>query len=149
VKTYEQVRQILSAIEPDEEMYHQISAEDLQHLQRMLHDPEPWRAARAIHAASRMGSVGAQAMVSGAVADTRREVRAAVAMAAQWLAPEASNALLEKLLDDEDLSIKKLAIKSVSRTASPALLRTLKTLSESSGNEHIKSLASERLRINR
>ena len=149
MKTYEQVRQILSAIEPEEEMYHQIGPEDLPHLQRMLQDPEPWRAARAIHAASRMGSVGAQAMVSGAVADPRREVRAAVAMAAQWLPPEAGNALLDKLLDDQDLSIKKLAIKSVSRTASPTLLNKLKALSESSGSEPIKTLAGERLRINR
>lgn len=146
MKTYEEVRSILSVIEPEEEMYLQLGPEDLPHLQRMLHEPEPWRAARAIHAASRLGSVAAHALVSGAAGDSRREVRAAVAMASQWLAPEAGNAVLEKLLDDADLSIKKLAIKSVNRNASPGLLAKLKAVSEVAGNDHLKGLAGEQLR---
>jgi len=81
------------------------------------------------------------------VADTRREARAAVAVAAQLLKPEAGHALLDRLLDD-DLSIKKLAIKSVDRQAPPALLGKLKTLSETSDNVQIKAFAYERLRAN-
>jgi hypothetical protein len=147
MKTYDQVRSILSAIEPEEEMYLQLDRDDLPHLQRLLHDAEPWRAARAIHAASRLGTVGAHALVSGAVGDTRREVRAAVAMAAQWLAPEAGNALLSTLLDDEDASIKKLAIKSVNRNATPDLIAKVKALSALTSNAHLRNLAADQLRL--
>lgn len=147
MKTYEQVRDILSAIEPDEEMYHQLDREDLPHLQRLLHDVEPWRAARAVHAASRLGTVGAQALVSGAVGDPRREVRAAVAMAAQWLPPQAGNPLLSALLDDADGSIKKLAIKSVNMNSTPELVAKVRTVSEASDNTHLRNVAEHQLRL--
>jgi hypothetical protein len=145
MKTYEEVRNILSAIEPEEEMYLHLSPEDLPHLQRMLHEVEPWRAARAIHAASRLGTISAHAMVSGAAKDPRREVRGAVAMAAQWLDPSEANVTLRLLLDDKDLSIQKLAIKSVNRKSSPEVLAKLKALSSATSNQLLKAIASKQL----
>ena len=149
MKTYEEVRQILSMIEPTEESFSKSSAEDLPHLQRMLHDPEPWRAARAVHAASRLGSVGATELVRSASTDTRREVRAAAATAAQRMSPEIGNQILETLLDDNDLSVKKLAIKSVGRNASPALLKKLQAISEREVDTNIKQLAGKQLLVAR
>lgn len=72
MKTYEDVVRILSPIEPTEDMYAAITLEDLAHLQRLSHDAEPWRAARAVFAASRLRGLAANNLVIAAARDPGR-----------------------------------------------------------------------------
>ncbi len=147
MKTYEQVRQILSMIEPTEEMYAQLDRDDLPHLQRLMQEPQPWRAARAINAASRLGTTAAQELVRSSAADPRREVRSAVATVAPKLPPALTSEVLEHLIDDSDLSVRKLAVKSVGPQISDTLKGKLRLLVDHGTDERIKALAGQKLEL--
>lgn len=145
MKTFEQVRTILSAIEPGEDMYAQLDRDDLPHLQRLIHDPEPWRAARAVHAAARLGTPASEELIRSAMTDERREIRVAVAHAAPKLPPNLNNEVLEHLIDDADPSIKKVAVKSIGPRASDALKTKLRTLASDDQLKMLKSAAEKKL----
>lgn len=145
MKTYEEVKQILAVIEPTEDMYTKLSLEDLPHLQRLLQEPEPWRAARAVYAAARLQSTASHTLVFNAASDARREVRAAAAIVAPRVPVATGHAVIERLLDDNDVGIKKLAINSIGNNPSAGILSRLKALSESHTNTQIKLLASKTL----
>ncbi|BDI05279.1 HEAT repeat domain-containing protein [Sphaerotilus microaerophilus] len=144
MKTYDQVRQILGLIEPTETMYSELDADDLPHLQRLLHDPDGWRAARAVFAASRIGSAKAHSLILDAASYPRREVRVAAAVVAPRVPSAISNEILEKLIDDEDIGVRKLTIKSIGHDASSKLTEKLQGIAAQGVNRHLKTLARER-----
>jgi hypothetical protein len=141
MKTYDEVRQILSLIEPSEDMYAKLDGDDIPLLQRLVLDPEAWLAARAVHAAARLGTAAGHSLISNAASDPRRELRAAAASVAPKLPADVSNTILERLIEDRDMSIKKLAITSIGPAASATLMGKLQAESSQGENATIKALA--------
>ena len=48
MKSYEEVKNILSDIEPTGAMYEKLTIEDIPNLEKILKEPEPWLASRAV-----------------------------------------------------------------------------------------------------
>lgn len=151
MKTYEEIVRILSAIEPTEDMYAKITHEDLPHLQRLSHDAEPWRAARAVFAASRLQGVGASNLVVAAAADARPELRIAAAASASRLPQVASDQVLSTLLDDHDIGVRKFSIQAIAAGSSDVVKMKLRTLAKSEPDHQIRAIAdahAQKLQVN-
>ncbi len=112
--TIEEVRSQLSMIESDEQMYANLGQEEVPLLREFLDDDEAWMAARAVYALARIDTPDALAAIEVASGSLREEVRIAVAVSASRLPPPATNRVLEKLLTDDEVGVRKFAIKSVS-----------------------------------
>jgi hypothetical protein len=117
----DQLRGQLSAIEPNETTYAGLSSSEIPLLQQLLKDPEPWMPARAIFALSRIADDSAVRVIRNAIADPRPEVRVAIAASAANLAAKDSNIILSKLLDDQDVGVRKFAVQSISAKNNPSI----------------------------
>src|SRR5947208_8133561 len=108
------LRAQLSDIEPDDHTYKGIGPSEVDLLRQLLDDEEPWLAARAAHALSRVDAESAHAALLAASKSSRPEVRVSVAASAGALPPSVSDEVLSRLLDDSDLGVRKFAVKSTS-----------------------------------
>src|SRR5258707_3402040 len=108
--TLEELRRQWSAPEPADGTFSGIGPAELPLLEQLMQDPEPWLAARAVVAASRIADPRALALLQRAAHDPREEVRVALAASVTRVAASDANALLLSLLDDADLGVRKFAI---------------------------------------
>jgi HEAT repeat protein len=144
--TFEELRRQLSAIEPDDSTFLGIGPAELPLLEQLLQDPEPWRAARAVVAASHIPDPRAMALLQRATRDPRQEVRVALAASLTRVRTADANALLLALLGDGDLGVRKFAIKSVSPAHDPAVLSKLREMQDRDPVPAIRDGAASRLR---
>src|SRR4051794_12924690 len=70
----EQLRNQLSAIEPNDSTYAGIGASEISLLEQLLQDKEAWMASRAVFALSRVPDEKATTILARIVADPRQEV---------------------------------------------------------------------------
>jgi len=147
MKTFQEVRNLLSTIEADEYTYSQITSEDIPNLQKLLKDSEAWMSARAIFALSRLKNQEAHALIEHATRDKRIEVRVAIAVASPLLPQAVAEKALSMLLRDEDLGVKQWAINSIPENPSENLKTQLQAISQYDGNEYIKKISREKLSI--
>lgn len=143
--TFTELRNKLSAIEPDENSFSGISSEDIPLLEQLLDDDEAWMAARSVFALSRLNDNNAFSVLARASISNREEIRVAVAAAAVKLPAEVASRLLNVLLDDSDLGVKKFAIQSVTRENAPILQTKLRSLVENDLSDYIQRNAQERM----
>lgn len=126
MKTYDEVKMILSAIEPSEAMYENFTSEDIPNLQKILKEPEPWLASRAVFVLSKLKSEQVNQILFGLVADPRVEIRVSLAYAASQLPSDISQKITGKLMEDPDAGVRKFAYSSVLPNASPDFTNRLK-----------------------
>ena len=143
--TLTELRDKLSAIEPDEATFSGISSEEIPLLEQLLDDDEAWMAARSVFALSRLNNNDAFSVLTKASTSNRDEVRVAVAAAALKLPTDVASRLLTVLLDDSDIGVKKFAIQSVTRENAPMLQTKLRSLVESDLSNYIQRNAQERM----
>jgi HEAT repeat protein len=144
--TLEQLRNQLSAIEPDDSIYGGISSSEIPLLEQLLQDQEPWMASRAIFALSKVPDIRAVTVLSQAVSDPRQEVRVAVAASVSNLRPSETNDILVQLLDDTNLGVRKFAVQAVSETHDAAVHAKLRDLGIQDPASPIRAIAQDRLR---
>jgi HEAT repeat protein len=144
--TLEQLRNQLSAIEPDEGMYHGIGPPEIPLLEQLLQDQEAWMASRAVFALSRVPDVKAVAILSRAAADPRQEVRVAVAGSVSKLKPTDANNILLKLLTDAELGVRKFAVQAVSAAHNAAVHAKVRDLETRDPAPFIRDAAKSKLR---
>jgi HEAT repeat protein len=144
--TLEQLRNQLSAIEPDDGIYAGIGPSEIPLLEQLLQDTEAWMASRAVFALSRVPDSGAVTILSRTVADPRQEVRVSVAASVSNLRPSDANDILLKLLDDTDLGVRKFAVQAVSETHDATVQAKLRDLEIRDPAPSIRDVAKERLR---
>ncbi len=139
--TRDQLRRQLTAIEPTEETYAGLGAEDVDVLLELIRDDEDWIAARAVHALARIRSDRANELIVGVTADPRREVRAAAAAAAKLMAPAASDQVLQRLIDDDDAAVRKFAVQSVTSRSGDGVLARLDEVARNDADRRVRDLA--------
>ena len=139
----EELRQQLSAIEPDERTYRGIGSEEVPLLRRLLDDEERWLAARAVFALSRVGSSEAYSALEAAAEDQREEVRVAVAAASTSLPIDTSDALLERLLNDQSSGVRRFAIESVSERNGLRIRTRLQDIASADTDPYLRLLAQQ------
>jgi hypothetical protein len=141
-----QLREQLSAIEPDESTYEGIGASEVDLLRQLLDDDEPWLAARAAHALSRLKFQPAYDALLAAADSSRPEVRIAVAASAGALPPNVSDEVLSRLLDDPEIGVRKFAISSASERNSDAIRGRLEEVAGTDVNPSLRQIAEEKAR---
>lgn len=145
--TLEQIRNQLSAIEPNDGTYSGIGPSEIPFVEQLLHDKEAWMASRAIFALSKIPDAKAVTILSkAAVADPRPEVRVAIAASAGNLTLKDANNILMHLLADNELGVRKFAIKSVSIDHDISVHEKLKYIKMQDSELLIRNLAKDRLR---
>lgn len=144
--TLEQIKNQLSAIEPDDGMYSGIGPSEIPFLEKLLQDKEVWMASRAVFALSRVSDAKAVRILSRAVADPRQEVRVAVAASVSNLKPRDANNILLKLLIDPELGVRKTAIQAISGTHDAAVHAKLRDIQTRDPAPAIRDIAKDRLR---
>lgn len=145
MKTYEQLVAILSAIESSEEMYRQITAEDVPLLERMLSEEEAWLSSRAVFALSRIRDQTAQQILFHLTEDARPEIRVSLASAAMVLPKEYAEIILLKLMDDPQPGVRKFAIQSVSSNPGPQLRDKIREVEVRENNTYLRELLREKM----
>ena len=144
--TLEQLKNQLSAIEPDDSTYLGIGPSEIPFLEHLLQDEEAWMASRSVFALSRVSDDQVLPILSQAVADPRPEIRIALAASVSNLKPEDANNILLQLLSDSDLGVRKFAIKSVSGSHDIAVHEKLKDIQIQDPALPIREIAKDRLR---
>jgi hypothetical protein len=139
--TMPELRQRLSAIEPDESIYAGIEPTDVPKLERLLDDDEGWLAARAVYALSRINTEEAHAALSSAANSELSTVRVAVAANANTLPPNVSDSLLSELLKDRHVGVRKFAIKSVSARNSESIHEEVRRIASRDPDAAIQAIA--------
>jgi HEAT repeat protein len=143
--TFEQVKNQLSAIEPGNSIFSGIGPSEIPSLKKLLQDKEAWMAARAVFVLSRIRDAKATALLSQIVADSRPEIRVALAASAHNLKPDDANDILVQLLGDADLGVRKFAVKSVSSAHNTAVHQKLKDIKLRDPALPIRKIADDRL----
>ncbi|HKR14685.1 MAG TPA: hypothetical protein VJT15_21635 [Pyrinomonadaceae bacterium] len=112
--TIEQVKNILTRDEPNYIEAAQLGPEAIPHLQTILQEADPLLASKAAYLASMINSDRAVDVVKEAAASEHAEVRAAAAAATRNLPQKPVTDVLSNLLDDGDVSVRKVTLKSIS-----------------------------------
>src|SRR5258705_1696350 len=105
MKSYDEVKSILSDIEPTDAMYAKLNEEDIPIIKELLQEPEQWLASRAVFALSKFHTQPTFDILSGLVNDQRVSIRVSLASCADKLPPEVSLNILNKLIDDSEMGV--------------------------------------------
>ena len=113
MKSYDEVKSILSDIEPTDAMYAKLNEEDIPIIKELLQEPEQWLASRAVFALSKFHTQPTFDILSGLVNDQRVSIRVSLASCADKLPPEVSLNILTRLIDDSETGVRKFAYQSI------------------------------------
>ena len=141
--TMQDVINQLDREEPDYDQAARLGEEALPHLMALIQGSD---LGLAVKAASLAGLINAdQSTTALKIASDHAQpvVRVAAAAAAAHLAPEAASDVLIKLLDDPDVGVRKLALKSVPVDATPLLRSKVQELTISDPENFVRNLSSE------
>jgi HEAT repeat protein len=141
--TMVQVRAALDPEEPDYEQAAQLGPEAIPHLEELVGETDALLASKAAYTASLIEDPRSADILRKAAASDRAEVRSAAAGGASNLSPSAASDVLQPLLTDRDVSVRKVALKSVPEEAPSGLQATIQSLSEADSNPAIRELSSQ------
>jgi HEAT repeat protein len=150
--TIEQVRAALEPEEPNYEEAAQLGPEALPHLDELVGQADALMASKAAYLTSLIEDPHSKDILKRAAKSSRAEVRAAAAGGASNLSPEAAGDVLEPLLKDRDVSVRKTALRSVPEEAPPRIQDQVESLSEADSNPALREMSSrvaDRLRRRR
>lgn len=141
-----ELRLRLSSDEPDYgQLAPQIDDALVPALAQLANDPDPMLASKAVYLASLVNKPRAHQIVEAASDSPRPLVRIASASALVNLPDSVRNPIADKLLDADDVSLQKLAIKSVQRTAPAPLKQKIERISRESPSELLRNLSTTTL----
>jgi HEAT repeat protein len=127
--TMEDVR---AALMPDEPQYEQaareLGPEALPHLEALLDSGDLMLASKATYLASMVDAADTTGTVRKAAESQEPIVRVAAAGAARFLDDNAASAVLRTLVDDQDLGVRAVALKSVPARASSELVARVEAM---------------------
>jgi HEAT repeat protein len=144
--TMEQVTAALLSEEPSYNEAKQLGPDALVHLEELVRRSDPALASKATYLAGLIGSDRSVAIIREAARSSRAELRVAAAAAARHLPlPEISN-VLSTLLVDGEISVRKIALKSVPINAPADLRRKIEELARNDQEIAIRELSQQTLR---
>ena len=139
--TIEQVLAQLRQDEPDYEQATNLGPEALPHLARLVEEGDPELAPKATYLAGFINAEQSSEVVKRASRSSLPVVRVAAAAALSDL-EETPTPLLESLLDDEDVGVRKLALRSLERKRPVGFKRKAREVAENDPNEVLRRFAS-------
>ncbi len=145
MKSYEEVKNILSDIEPTGAMYEKLTIEDIPNLEKILKEPEPWLASRAVFSLSKLNSDRGNEILYNLVDDPRVEIRVSLASAARQLPPDLYEKITAKLIGDKEAGVRKFVYLSVPPEASPDVIIQLKRAFEKEELPDLQNILKEKI----
>lgn len=139
--TLEQVR---AALLPDEPSYSravaQLGAGAIPHLDTLVQGSDVMLAAKAACLASMIQDSRAVGVLNKAATHSDPAVRVAAAGGARYIGQPSASDLLITLLNDHDAGVRKMALKSVTKDATPNLRVKVKAMRDNDPAPHIREL---------
>lgn len=140
--TMEQVRAFLDPEEPDYATAGVTLGPDaLPHLEELAGGDDPMMASKAVYLAGLIGGDDARPILTAAAEHSDPVVRVSAAASVQNLDDDAALELGRRLLDDDDIGVRKVAVNAASRIESADVRNALQERVRSDQDEYIRSLA--------
>jgi HEAT repeat protein len=143
----EQLKQQLSDIKPSENTYRGITAAELPLLEQILHGPDNLLGTRAVFALSRLRDARALDLLQRAAKDVRSELRVAAAASAMNLPPAERSRMLQPLLGDTNMGVRKFALHAADGLSDPTLTEHLKAIESRDPVPALRKLATEKIKM--
>jgi hypothetical protein len=141
--TLEQVLEVLSPEEPDYSAAERLGSQALPHLNSLVTGSDPMLASKAAYLASLIQSDQSADVLQIAAQSEDPIVRVAAAAGIRNLNQIAANQISLMLLDDTDIGIRKVVLKSLPTQVTPQLRLKLETLTQQERNPLIRQLSTE------
>jgi HEAT repeat protein len=136
-------------LDPDEPRYEraaaQLGPEALPHLEALIRADRPEVAAKAAYLAGLIGDADATPVIATAASHADPSVRAAAAAAAARMDVQHGAYVLERLLQDDDAEVRRIAVESVHREPTTQLRQALERLAADDPHPHLRMLAARAL----
>jgi hypothetical protein len=145
MKSYDEVKFILSDIEPTETMFGKFTQEDIPNLQEILKEPEPWLASRAVFAISKFNTAHTNEILHQLADDPRVEIRVSLASCVNKLSSRVYRKIISKLIEDKEIGVRKFAYESVLPNASATFIKQLKKIYKKEDVPYLKEVLSKRI----
>jgi hypothetical protein len=143
--TLEQVLQVLSPEEPDYSGAERLGSEALSHLITLVTGSDPMLASKAAYLASLIKSDQSANVLRIAAQSQDPIVRVAAAAGVRNLNLFAADQISLMLLDDADVGVRKVVLKSLPTQVTPQLRVKLEALSRQESNPLVRQLSTEAL----
>jgi HEAT repeat protein len=143
--TSEQVRAELEKDEPNYARAAGLGPEALPHLEELAHDEDTMIASKAVYLAGLIEGEPADHLLAEAASSDDPRIRVAAASAARHRSDEAASEVLVLLVKDDDLGVRKVALRSVPPEPTPALRSAVKELGDAP-DETTRRLSQKTLR---
>ncbi len=141
--TLEQVLAVLLPDEPDYSAAERLGSEALSHLNSLVTGSDPMLASKAAYLASLIQSDQSVDVLQIAAQSEDPIVRVAAAAGIRNLNQTAANQISFMLLDDTDIGVRKVVLKSLPTQVTPQLRLKLETLTQQESNSFIRQLSTE------
>src|SRR6476469_3934396 len=139
--TMEQVRAYLDADEVNYSEAARLGSAALPHLQRLAQSPDVMLASKATYLASVIHGDLTPQILAEAGSRPEPAIRVAAASGVQHLAEQHAEPLVERLLNDDDVGVRKMAVRSAAALSSPAMRSHLERVAEGDPEPAIRDLA--------
>lgn len=139
--TLQQVRQVLTADEPNYAAAARMGVGALPHLRTLVSGPDRLLAAKAAHLATLIDDDKALIVLDAAAASPHPTVRSAVAGGIRNVKRPAASGIISKLLNDPDAGVRKMAVKSAANRSNSVLAAQVARMSTNDTAEHVRSAA--------
>lgn len=141
--TLEQVLAVLLPEEPDYSAAERLGSEALSHLNVLVAGSDPMLASKAVYLASLIQSDQSADVLQTAAQSEDPIVRVAAAAGIRNLSQIAASQISLMLLDDADIGVRKVVLKSLPTQVTPQLRLKLETLTRQESNPLIRQLSTE------
>jgi HEAT repeat protein len=142
--TLEQVRATLEAEEPDyNKAAKTLGTEALPHLERLITSDHSMIASKAAYLAGLIGTEQSVPAIERAARSGDVRVRIAAAAAVKNMESAAASDVLLSLIDDSDVGVQKVALRSMPAAPSAVLRARVEGLSAAKTDSHIRSISRE------
>jgi HEAT repeat protein len=143
------LQQILKQLDTDEPDYTAVAAlgpEAVPHLAALVRDEDPGIASKAAYLASLIQSDDSAEVLASAAGSSHEAVRVAAAAGLSNMSGSQALPLAERLLDDADPGVRKLALRAVGRLGMDTLEPKVKSLASSDSETALRQLAEQELK---
>lgn len=138
------MQQVRAALDPDEPDYRRaagLGPDALPYLERLVRGKDVLLASKATYLASLIDDPRSPAVIEAAAKSRDPALRVAAAAGARNLPARSGSVILLTLLDDSDVGVRKVALRSTPTAASPELRSRLLALSKSEAEPALRELS--------
>jgi HEAT repeat protein len=139
--TMKDVRAQLDRDEPDYEEAARLGPDAVTYLSELVNGPDAMLASKAAYLASLIRSARSSSVLEKAASSPEPIIRIAAASGIRNLSEQDAGKILDLFLEDKDLGVRKVALKSVSGFKSPTLAAKVKKLADKDSDPFIRNLA--------